>query len=120
MHVHIIDGHTVNSSFDYENTESMLRSFLAIAQASMIPEFEGMSEPEQERMVQSYYEKPIPEPSKEATAIDPDKIGPDLDNPFKQPFVLEMDNGEKVVIHSSSGQWFVLLETEMLSFRPIG
>lgn len=128
MQIHIIDKHTVNSSFDYENTESMLRSFLAIAQASVVPGFDELPENEQEEIVQSYFEKSIPAPSSEDKSLSTKELKDRLkdpllqmvENPFKEPFVLEMEDGQKVVIHGTNGQWFVLLEREMLSFRPIG
>ncbi len=128
MQTHIIDGHTVNSSFDFENTESMLRSFLAIAQASMVAGFDELPEKEQEEMVQAYFEKPLPAPSKEKKELKKEEIAGKIkdpllqmvENPFKEPFILQLDDGQNVVIHGTSGQWFVLLEREMLTFHPPG
>ena len=106
MKVYEIDGHQVNSSFDKETTETFLRSFIAMAQAFDLPEFENLVEYEQQRIVDDFYAKALPPPT-------PQK---EDDFNLKDPILFEMDSGAKIVIHSSAGQWFVLLESEMLKF----
>ena len=108
MNVFQLDGHTVNSSFDREYTENMLRSFLAMAQAFNQPGFETMNEDEQKDILNYFYEKPIPSP-------DTDK---EQDFKLKDPIMFQSETDEKIVINAVGGQWYVLLERDLLSFNP--
>ena len=108
MNVFDIDGHLVNSSFDRGFTETLLRSFLAMAQAFELPGFDKLPEPEQEKIVEKYYQKSLPPPHLEK------EKGWHL----KEPILFTLESGENIVINASEGQWFVLLEKEMLRFHP--
>lgn len=109
MKTHLIDSFTVNSSFDYAFTETLLRSFLAIITASRQAGFDDLPEPEQERLLKEYYTQPIPSP----------ESGNDKEEFLKEPFIFQLEDGEKVMINALSGQWFVLSESDMLSFTPV-
>lgn len=107
MQTHKINGYQVNSSFDFPLTETLLRSFMAITKASTEPGFEEMPAHEQDKILEAFYASEIPKPydGKEGFSV-------------KEPIALTLDNGQKVLINASNGQYFVLLEKEMLSFTP--
>jgi hypothetical protein len=108
VQTHTISNHTVHSSFDLPYTETLLRSFVAIVTASSQEGFDDLPEPEQERLLKEYYTRPIPSPAS----------GDGSQAFTKEPFIFQLEDGEKVMINASDGQWFVLLETDMLSFTP--
>jgi hypothetical protein len=108
MQTHVISSHTVHSSFDYAYTETLLRSFVAIVTASSQQGFDNLPEPEQERLLKEFYTRPIPPPLS----------GDGKEHFVKEPFVFQLEDGERVLINASNGQWFVLLESDMLSFTP--
>lgn len=109
MKIHTIGGHQVNSSFDFPLTETLLRSFMAITKASTEPGFDQMPAGEQDKILEAFYASEIPKPfdGQEGFRVN-------------EPIALTLDDGRKVMINASNGQYFVLLEAELLSFTPLG